>query len=657
MGRHSIKGDYKIFFIIFILTVFSVLINGYSQGTADNAMRGVMIKTKIDSSIYQNDLMASQAPFFYTHLHSIMVPFIRIIGLEAALFIFRFFGLFFSYIAVFYLSKFLFKDNRTALLSVILLLVIKPSMGGETFRPMFVESDIALPLLLFAFFFMLKKRYLLSALLAGIAVNIHITSALPTFGILFLYMLFSYKKIGFRNISCALLVFLAGASPMLISILIKKSSVSLIASSFLLGIMKLSLVHHFFILEWFTSRIYIDRWIRFFVFFAAYIVALKYKPRKEYHGAIIKFFYALLILLITTLFFTYVIPQPLIMNLQMFRITSWIPFFGAIYLSNYLVQGYKKSNLLSRLALVGLGSSYFITNFKGVLIFLILIFAGKFRKIKFIHLILAVTGLSALALSAIATFNPYLPLISPLKMGTLPLFIILFSIAAGFVLESLKGRLKPSTVNITIAAAILVVLLFASLGITSLRAPLQDTFYGGSVYELSFTGAVSPNPISLESFSQILVNPKKYITHNVQFGYEFPRNSWEDVQLWANRNTDKNDIIITPPNFAGFRYYSERAVVAEWLDIILSTVNEEYGKEIWERLKDVCNSPIIGQCEGEYGYTCSRFCGEQYSKLDEAYLRYLAQKYNAGYIVVEKPRSLKFKQAYENNGFRVYKIG
>lgn len=656
MLHDFIKKNYKSLIAILLLTIFSVLINGYFHGTADSAMRGVMIKTKLDSSIYKNDLMASQAPFFYTYLHLIMLPFMKLIGLEATLIIFRFLGLFFSYIAIFCLSKFLFNDGKTALLSVILLLVIKPSMGGETFRSLFVESDVALPLLLFAFMFMLKKRYFISALLAGVAVNIHITSAIPTFGILFLYMLFTYKKTGFRSICCSLLIFLASASPMLITILVKKSSLSLIASSFLLSIMKLSLVHHFFILEWFTSKIYIERWIRFFVFFAAYLVAFKYKPRKEHHDAIIKFFYALLILLSASVFFTYVIPQPLIMNLQMFRVTSWIPFFGALYLANYLAREYQKSSLFSRLIFVGLGSSYFITNFKGVLIFLIFLFAQKFRKIRLIYLLSCAAGLTALILSGIATFYINLPFISPLKLGTLPLCIIFFSIAACFAIEKLRHKLEPSALNSAIAFAILIVLVFASLGMASLRANLQDSFYGGSIFELSFTGAVTPNPISLQSFSQILAEPKKYIVKNVQFGYELPRNSWEDSQLWVKSNTGKNDIVITPPHLTGFRYYSERAAVAEWLDIILSTVNEEYGRQIWERLKDVCNSPILGYCEGEYGYTCSRFCGDQYSKLDEAYFKYLAKKYNANYVLVERPKSLNFRLAYENEGFRIYKI-
>ena len=64
----------------------------------------------------------------------------------------------------------------------------------------------------------------------------------------------------------------------------------------------------------------------------------------------------------------------------------------------------------------------------------------------------------------------------------------------------------------------------------------------------------------------------------------------------------------------------------------------------------------MGHCDGEYGYTCNQFCREQYSRLDEAYFKKLAKKYNAGYAVVEKTKTLGFNLAYENDGYRIYKI-
>ncbi len=653
--KKFIKENYKILCIIFILAVFSVFINGYFYGGADSALRSTIIKKMLDPTLYKNDLMVGQSSTFYTYVHYLLMPFYRLFGIETVSFFSYLLGHFFSYIAVFCLAKFLFKDNKVALLSVILLMVNKPAMGGETFRPYFLESEFALPVLLFAFMFMLKKRYLISSFLAGIAVNLHITSAMPAFGILFIYMLFNYKKIGIKTIAYSAVVFIFGALPMLLWILLQKSSMQLIMPEFILNVMKLTLVHHFFPLTWFTNKIYIERWIRFFAFFAAFLVAFKYKPEKGMHKAVKTFFYGLVILLLGVIFFTYIIPQPLIMNLQFFRSTKWIMFFGAIYLSNYLVKEYSKAGLASKMILAGLGSSFFISNFKGVLIFLILLMADRFRNTKIASIPAFTAGLAALALAAISTFYPSLPFISQLKIGLLPFFIILFTIMIAFVLEILNWKIVVSTKKLIAALSLLLILVFASFGMTSLRWS-KYPFGGDAVFELSLTGAAQSNAISLAAFKRILTEPRKYITHNVQYLYEFPRNEWEDLQLWVNKNTNKEDTLITPVNLAGFRLYSERTIVGEWLEVVLSTVNEDYARKIWERMGNMCNSEIFGHCEGEYGYRCTDFCGEQYNGLDENYFMKLSKKYSAGYVVVEKPKALKFKLAYENEKYRVYKV-
>lgn len=645
----------KIFLIMIILAVFSALINGYFYGTADTATRSVLIKIILDPALYKNDVMASQAPTFYTYVHYLFSPFYRLFGIEPVLFFAHLAGIFFAFVAVFYISNSLFKNEKAAFLSVLLLLVAKPSMGADTFRSFFVESELALPLLLFAFLFMVKKRYFVSFALNGIAANIHPTTAIPTFGMLFLYMMFNYKKVGVKKISYSAIIFLLSASPMLLWILLQKSSVRLIGSDFWFSLMKLVGKHNIVPTFWFASRIYIERWIRFFVFFALILVALKHKPNKNEHKAIMSLFYVFVLLLFTALIAA-LIPLPLIMNIELFRGTMWITFFGAMYLSNYLLKEYSKSDLLSRLILIGLGSSFFISNFKGVFIFLILLLADRFRKTKIVSIPAFIVGLSALALSATATFFPGIPIIFALKLGVLPFYTILSSIIAMLLLGIFDAKTSIKAKNLLIIFFILFMLLFTSFSAINLRKLLDDPYYGGAIYELSMMPATKPNPLSFNGFKQILNEPGKYITHNVQYPYIFPKNDWETLQLWVNKNTKRDDIIITPPYLSGFRLNSERAIVGEWVEVILSNVNEDFAVKIWERMTDLCNSEIFGHCDGEYGYTCSQFCKEQYSKLDEDYFRKMAKKYNAGYVVVEKPKILDFSQAYENGSYRIYKV-
>lgn len=646
---------FKVFLIILLLTLFSVLINSYYYGIGDSALRSTFIKSIIDKSLYKDDLFVSQEPYFYTFVHYALLPFYVFFGIENVSFFAFFIGRFFSYIAVFYLSKFLFKDNKVAMLSVFLLLIARPAMGGESFRSYYLEGELTLPILIFAFMAMIGKRYLLSSFLTGMAVNLHITTAMPAFGIILIHMVFNYKKIGIKIIARFLAVFLTSASPMLLWIYFHKASVQFFVSDFLMKLMKLIVVHHFFILSWFTSPIYIERWIRFFVFFAAYLVAMKYKPSVYKHKAVITLFFGLVILLFSTIIFTYIIPQPLIMNLQFFRSTLWISFFGSMYLSNYIVKEYQKPDLALRLVLIGIGSSFFIANFKALLVFLIFLLALKYRNKVIIAAPLFLLALLGLCLSVLSTFKLLPHYIGAFKLGTLPFYVILFSISLGLIFEIFKNKIKIKETFLFFS--ILFILIVTSLGAISLKKSLvRYPYFGSGTFEIIFTPAFISNPASFDSIRKIAADPRGYITHSVQYLYRFPRNGWEDIQVWASKNTNKDDIFITPPDMDGFRLHSERSTVGEWHDVILSTVNEDYAKKIWERMNDLCNSEIFGHCQGEYGYTCNQLCGDQYRKLDEKYFTQLARKYGAKYIVIEKPKALNFNLVYENNEYRAYRV-
>jgi hypothetical protein len=49
-------------------------------------------------------------------------------------------------------------------------------------------------------------------------------------------------------------------------------------------------------------------------------------------------------------------------------------------------------------------------------------------------------------------------------------------------------------------------------------------------------------------------------------------------------------------------------------------------------------------------------CAHNYNNLTEKELGLLSDKYNASYVVTEKPRELNFPMAYQNSHFKIYAI-
>ena len=121
---------------------------------------------------------------------------------------------------------------------------------------------------------------------------------------------------------------------------------------------------------------------------------------------------------------------------------------------------------------------------------------------------------------------------------------------------------------------------------------------------------------------------------------------WRAVQCWAAEHTTENAEFFTPINLQGFRVFSRRSSVCEWLDG--AAMHWAPGFEnVWrDRLQDVY--VLTG---GAVGYP---------ERLDAArramFFTALGHKYGASYVVDERQDLLPFPLLYSGGGFRVYRI-
>lgn len=197
---------------------------------------------------------------------------------------------------------------------------------------------------------------------------------------------------------------------------------------------------------------------------------------------------------------------------------------------------------------------------------------------------------------------------------------------------------------------------------------------------LFLVGLFSPSPLFL-SFCYLSYRLKKGILFSIifftltsVFGYylAFRWNIWQpsinitskglksyQVQIWAKNNTKKDDIFIVPPHLWHFyqldwRVISERTPVVLFSELLEAAFEPQYIAYWQKRFNDIApnamekftNNPFENLNIAKNAF---------YSNTENKFLA-LAAKYQARYLVVEKPYSYNFPQVYEDDFFRVYRL-
>jgi len=140
---------------------------------------------------------------------------------------------------------------------------------------------------------------------------------------------------------------------------------------------------------------------------------------------------------------------------------------------------------------------------------------------------------------------------------------------------------------------------------------------------------------------QVLTATAAALTLAVLFPYAYrvarvrwESGSWRAAQNWVRENTPPGAVLLTPPQEAGFRVFSERTIVGEWKDGTQQYFDDAFVREWGSRMEGL---------------------GDEYARFPDEQLLALAHRFGAGYIVVprrNRPRALP--RLYENAGFEIY---
>jgi hypothetical protein len=137
------------------------------------------------------------------------------------------------------------------------------------------------------------------------------------------------------------------------------------------------------------------------------------------------------------------------------------------------------------------------------------------------------------------------------------------------------------------------------------------------------------------------------------------QNTWRDAQEWAQKNTAKDAIFITPLNKwwideADWRVFSERQTVATLSELLEAAFEPSYLAH-WQPRFEMLAPGTLAQFRGDF-VANRQIAGQVYDNLSTEAFRAAACKYQASYLVIEKAHPREFLLAYENADYLIYDL-
>jgi hypothetical protein len=124
---------------------------------------------------------------------------------------------------------------------------------------------------------------------------------------------------------------------------------------------------------------------------------------------------------------------------------------------------------------------------------------------------------------------------------------------------------------------------------------------------------------------------------------------WVKACLWANANSPKEALFLSPPGNEGFTYLSNRANIAEFK---INPDGSQYLAEWYDRLRDLAG----GGLPNDKGFTNMRLLNQAYASLNQQQMLYLIDKYRADYALLPKASQVDFEIVFENNTYKIVKL-
>lgn len=592
-------------FVLLILFFFSLIIRGYRFGVSVHRYYFPFIFKSANENLYSKDFI-----FNYNTENSLLFNIIgkisNYLNFEMLMFIlYSLFSLLFV-IAIYKLSSLLSKNKYVGYITVLLLMISKPSFGTDlTFRDMFFPITASIPLLLFSIYLFIKEKYIISFILVGISFNMHGLSSSYIFAIYLIYFMLSFRNIERKKFMYGLLLFALLTIPLIV--FSDTSNLSFYnADSKWIDILKEKDQSHTFPSNW-SFKNY--RPIIPLILLGVFVFLYCYNKKKNfkdglYNKKITYFILGIFILLIFSITFVEIYPIEVVIALQIFRSTLFLMIFILAYTSLFIHNMLKSRNKFNNSVGLITFSALFFYDYVALTLVLPFIFLSVLRKNKKIAnyiILLCVISTFILFLFFNNLINRIIDHIS-INILTLIFLFILFFFYKFY--KSIKFKKMLSIL-------LIIFLIFAS-----------------------FVSILSDRNVS-------------NLKDSFRMQFQFPSYIKSDYKLqmeeWIKQNTEINSLFLAPADMYEFRSNTQRSVF-----VTSGIFNGHYSKELSYEWK---------KRENEIGINSYLNLQERrfiYNNLSQEKVDYLKNKYNITHAVFNSGKNLNYTIIYSNREFIVF---
>lgn len=603
------RSKIQIVCILLFISVHSFLMNGYDyvHPSLNVATYVTPIVAQSDpslfrKSLYVQSLEAKNARLSLMHDWS---PYItRKVNLETFSLIQWFVCLFLTITALFYLGRTLIGTDIAGYGTALLFSsnLNNWTLGSPAIYINFFHHGIqwAIMLNIFSLALIFKKKYIPSFFLMGIAWNFHPMSVLFLFFLFAPYWFLHRKELSLKKMLLCAVAFTLPALPILIE------------------------AFHYLSIPWdygpewmravkwtawytlFPSTWPLRSFFRAGLFLWLFAMGLYALPASQKKRDIILFVFTVAILCAVGTICTEVYPIPFVIKLSLWR-TSWLYIMLALPCIVYLLTVIWDTSLLKRFSVIATLivitgyihylPSYYLLLFNTIFL-LFLLEPHRIKRRQWVY-----EKLPLFFLIILLALVAYQGLFEWGVKGTLASFgFILFFLLLVKAGERSLPQVKKSRLLIT--STLLFILLFDA-GILVYRGGV-DIYYHGYV--------------------------------------RGERDPWADLQIFARKHSQKDDLFIVPPYLNDFGLYSERATLGDWAEgANILYMDNTFAKEWLERMNDLGWKTFLGEKGG-------------YNALSTKEIVSAAHKYGASHAVTEKPKRLELPKLYENSRYILYRI-
>ncbi|HBH05020.1 MAG TPA: hypothetical protein DDX92_00270 [Flavobacteriales bacterium] len=236
-----------------------------------------------------------------------------------------------------------------------------------------------------------------------------------------------------------------------------------------------------------------------------------------------------------------------------------------------------------------------------------------------------------------------------MRASTLLMLFSIITTAGVFSELLLKNNITKST-----AASLLIFLIIYNYDSLNFIMPWVALTWGLTIILLLAYSKAKKKALLIASIVVLVLSTTAMSWHlnKISGGFKISSRQdgyWRDMQHYVKGHTDKEALIIVPPEKSGFRIEGERSIYGDLKDGTIGLFNEQYSMEWWQRMQQVGVKYESGKLVSQY----TTLKADDFVQISAKH----KEKYTEIYAVTVSLHEIpEFPMLYDNGRFRIYRV-